>query len=43
MLEFNDWLRKSAPELGVDLFDTTDVTTEATADHVEKWIRARLP
>ncbi|WP_206796123.1 AAA family ATPase [Amycolatopsis sp. MtRt-6] len=43
MLEFNDWLRKSAPELGVDLFDTTDVATEATADHVEKWIRARLP
>jgi len=43
MLEFNDWLRKSAPELGVDLFDTTDVATETTADHVEKWIRARLP
>jgi hypothetical protein len=43
MLEFTDWLRKSAPELGVDLFDTTDVSTEATADHVEKWIRARLP
>ncbi|MBE8525252.1 nucleoside kinase [Amycolatopsis sp. H6(2020)] len=43
MLEFNDWLRKSAPELGVDLFETTDVTTETTADHVEKWIRARLP
>ncbi len=43
MLEFNDWLRKSAPELGVDLFDTTDVSTEATADHVEKWIRDRLP
>lgn len=43
MLEFNDWLRTSAPELGVDLFDTTDVSTEATADHVEKWIRDRLP
>ncbi|MGW4000031.1 AAA family ATPase [Amycolatopsis sp. NPDC004772] len=43
MLEFNDWLRKSAPDLGVDVFDTTDVSHEATADHVEKWIRARLP
>ena len=43
MLEFNTWLRKSAPELGVDLFDTTEVSPEATADHVEKWIRARLP
>ncbi|MET9002893.1 AAA family ATPase [Amycolatopsis sp. Hca4] len=43
MLEFNDWLQKSAPELGVEVFDTTDVSREATADHVEKWIRARLP
>jgi hypothetical protein len=43
MLEFNAWLRKSAPDLGVDLFDTTEVTAEETADHVEKWIRARLP
>jgi hypothetical protein len=43
MLEFNDWLRKSAVELGVDLFDTTEVSAEATADHVEKWIRTRLP
>ena len=43
MLEFNAWLRKSAPELGVDLFDTTEVPPEVTADHVEKWIRARLP
>ncbi|MFJ9784120.1 nucleoside kinase [Amycolatopsis sp. NPDC101161] len=43
MLEFNDWLRTSAPELGVNLFDTTDVSTEATADHVEKWVRDRLP
>ncbi|MEU4245980.1 AAA family ATPase [Amycolatopsis sp. NPDC026612] len=43
MLEFNDWLRKSGPGLGVDLFDTTEVSPEAAADHVEKWIRARLP
>lgn len=43
MLEFNAWLQDSAAELGVDLFDTTDVPVEATADHVEKWIRARLP
>jgi broad-specificity NMP kinase len=43
MLEFNDWLQKSAAELGVDLFDTTEASAEATADHVEKWIRARLP
>jgi hypothetical protein len=43
MLEFNDWLRKSGPGLGVDLFDTTDASREATADHVERWIRARLP
>jgi broad-specificity NMP kinase len=43
MLEFNDWLQKSAAELGVDLFDTTEVSAEATADHVEEWIRARLP
>ncbi|MEU0530981.1 AAA family ATPase [Amycolatopsis tolypomycina] len=43
MLEFNDWLRKSAPDLGVEVFDTTDVSRAATADHVEKWIRARLP
>ncbi|MEV6829358.1 nucleoside kinase [Amycolatopsis sp. NPDC051102] len=43
MLEFNDWLRKSAPGLGVDVFDTTDVSREATADHAERWIRARLP
>lgn len=43
MLEFTGWLRKSAPELGVHLFDTTEVSVEATADHVEKWIRARLP
>ncbi|MET8846695.1 nucleoside kinase [Amycolatopsis sp. NPDC004625] len=43
MLEFNDWLRKSAPDLGVGLFDTTDVSPAATADHVERWIRARLP
>jgi 2-phosphoglycerate kinase len=43
MLEFNDWLLKSAPELGVDVFDTTDVAAEDTADHAEKWIRSRLP
>ncbi|SFW48962.1 AAA family ATPase [Amycolatopsis australiensis] len=43
MLEFDDWLRRSAPELGVELFDTTEVPSEAAADHVEKWIRARLP
>jgi broad-specificity NMP kinase len=43
MLEFNDWLQKSAPELGVDLFDTTEASAEDTADHVEKWIRDRLP
>jgi hypothetical protein len=43
MLEFNAWLQDSAADLGVDLFDTTDVPVEATADHVEKWIRARLP
>lgn len=43
MLEFDDWLRKSAPDLGVDLFDTTEVPPEVTAEHVERWIRARLP
>jgi broad-specificity NMP kinase len=43
MLEFTDWLQKSAAELGVDLFDTTEASAEETADHVEKWIRARLP
>ncbi|WP_410587084.1 nucleoside kinase [Amycolatopsis sp. lyj-23] len=43
MLEFNDWLRTSALALGVDLFDTTEASTEATADHVAAWIRARLP
>ncbi|WP_326956201.1 nucleoside kinase [Amycolatopsis sp. NBC_01286] len=43
MLEFNDWLQKSAPELGVEVFDTTDVPPEATADHAEKWIRSHLP
>ncbi len=43
MLEFNDWLRKSAPEIGVELFDTTEAEVETTADHVEKWIRDRLP
>ena len=43
MLEFTDWLLKSAPELGVDVFDTTDVPAEDTADHAEKWIRSRLP
>ncbi|WP_103354881.1 AAA family ATPase [Amycolatopsis sp. CA-128772] len=43
MLEFNDWLRTSAPGLGVDLFDTTEASPEETADHVERWIRARLP
>ncbi|WP_410668313.1 nucleoside kinase [Amycolatopsis sp. cmx-4-68] len=43
MLEFNDWLWKSAPGLGVDLFDTTEADVQATADHVEKWIRDRLP
>ncbi|MCR6485480.1 AAA family ATPase [Amycolatopsis sp. OK19-0408] len=43
MLEFTEWLRKSAPELGVDVFDTTEASPEAAADHVEKWIRARLP
>jgi hypothetical protein len=43
MLEFNAWLQRTAPELGVDLFDTTEVPPEVTADHVEKWIRARLP
>ncbi|MEA5361806.1 nucleoside kinase [Amycolatopsis sp., V23-08] len=39
MLEFSDWLRNS----GVDVFDTTDVAAEDTADHAEKWIRSRLP
>ncbi|MFG1639386.1 ABC transporter ATP-binding protein [Amycolatopsis sp. NPDC049252] len=39
MLEFNDWLRNS----GVDVFDTTDVEAEDTADHAEKWIRSHLP
>jgi hypothetical protein len=43
MLEFTAWLQESASELGVDLFDTTDVPAEAAADHAEKWIRARLP
>ncbi|WIV58984.1 nucleoside kinase [Amycolatopsis nalaikhensis] len=43
MLEFTEWLRKSADELGVELFDTTDVSAETAADHAEKWIRARLP
>jgi gluconate kinase len=43
MLEFNDWLQKSATELGVDVFDTTEAPVEAAADHVERWIRARLP
>ncbi|MFJ1762394.1 AAA family ATPase [Amycolatopsis sp. NPDC088138] len=39
MLEFNNWLRNS----GVDVFDTTDVAAEDTADYAEKWIRSRLP
>jgi len=43
MLEFNDWLRANAASLGVDLFDTTDATFAATADHAANWVRARLP
>jgi hypothetical protein len=43
MLEFNAWLRESAPDLGVDLFDTTEASPAEAADHAEKWIRARLP
>ena len=43
MLEFAAWLRESAASLGVELFDTTDVPVEATVDHVESWVRARLP
>ena len=43
MLEFDAWLRKSAEGLGIDLFDTTGVTVDAAADHVETWIRARWP
>ncbi|HET6501667.1 MAG TPA: AAA family ATPase [Amycolatopsis sp.] len=42
MLEFNDWLRANAASLGVDLFDTTDATLAATADHAANWVRARL-
>lgn len=43
MLEFTEWLRKSAPELGMDLLDTTEIDIETAADYAEKWIRARLP
>ena len=42
MLDFNDWLRKNAAALGVDLFDTTDASVAETADYAAEWVRSRL-